>query len=145
MLRLTPFVSAPLVALVAACAPTSKHIPTVTIVTGVDLSRYSQRGFLFSPDAYTGPHEAVGLVSVRRYAEAPWEVPNQREALPHWEFGHVSTQEALDSMYARAVSLGADALVKMEIRSVEQPAQPGRPAIPGVEVSGFAIRRSSAR
>lgn len=138
-------------ALVLGCAgPSVTVIPSVTVVTGVDLSRYSQKGFLFSTDPYSGPYDAMGLVTVTQYASAKWTDSGEVSGLSRWVVGQVHAQEVLDSAYARAVGLGANALVKMEIRSVAlSGANPSGwhlsraelPDLPGIQVSGFAIKR----
>lgn len=131
-----------LLAIVTACTPSVQRFGPVTVVSGVDFSRYSQKGFLFSPDPYTsGAYDAVGLVSVVRYAGARY-VPDSSHAGPgYWQFDPVDAQEVFDTMYARAAAMGANAVMRLEIRSVERPADPPRPATPGVEIRGFAIRR----
>ncbi len=126
----------------AACAPSVSRFAPMTIVSGVDFARYSQKGFLFSPDPYTlGPYDAVGLVSVVHYAGARY-IPDSSHAGPgYWQFQPVEAQEVFDTLYARAAAMGANAVVRMEIRSVERAAEAPRPATPGVEVRGYAIRR----
>jgi uncharacterized protein YbjQ (UPF0145 family) len=60
---------------------------------------------------------------------------------PHWEYGPAMAQEVLDSVYARAVAMGADAFVKMEFASVESPATATTPQVPGIRITGYAIKR----
>lgn len=60
---------------VTGCAPRIRHVPQEVLVSGVDLRAHTREGFLFSPNAYTGQFEAVGLVTVSVYAEA--RVPAQ--------------------------------------------------------------------
>jgi hypothetical protein len=121
----------------AGCAPKLQHISAVTTATGIDFDRYSQRGFFFSDDAFTGAYEPIGLIHVTSYAAANWKTGKGYEA-GMWAYEGVPIQETVDSAYAVAVRLGANALVKMEMRAVERT---GTPPVPGVEISGWAIRR----
>jgi len=111
-------------------------IPSVTVVAGLDFSRYTVRGFFFSPDPYSGPHDMKGLVTVRRYSSARYV-----DSLASWEYGPVGAQEALDSVYARSVAMGADAFVRTEFQPVELPATPTTPRLPGIQITGYAIKR----
>ena len=130
----------PIALLLALAACVSKNdIPSLTTVTGVDLRRYSAKGFYFSDESYAGPHDAVGMITVAQYAAATW-VPDSAK----WMLTPVRAQDVVDTVYTRAVSLGADAFVRMTFRPVvREPVSPGQPALPGLEISGFAIRRRS--
>ncbi len=124
-------------ALLEACSPGVTHVAPVTIVSGIDFTRYTQRGFLFTPEVYDGPYEAVGLITVTRYAEGRF---NQETA--SWDFDPISVRDVVDSIYARATAIGADALMRFHLENVMGPPAAARlPATPGLEVSGFAIRR----
>ena len=121
-------------------SPGPRHFPAVTTVTGIDLSRYSQRGFHFSQDSYSAAHDPVGMIAVTTYAEATLRRDSvQGEAW--WEFSEVRAQDVLDSVYAIATRLGADALVKMEMTSVTRARAGQRPETPGLSVTGLAIKR----
>ena len=124
----------PLALLLLLCGCTmNRSFPAVTTVTGVDLRRYADSGFFFSPDPYTGPHDPVGLIVVTGHAKADWDGSD-------WTFAHVSGQGLLDSAYAVARKLGADAFVEMTFKPVFRRASL-QTEIPGLELSGFAIRR----
>lgn len=126
-----------LVGLVVACGG-YKPIPSLTTVTGVDLTRYAAKGFYFSDESYPGPHEAVGIIAVAQYAAARYSTDSA------WLFTPVRAQDVIDTVYARAVKFGADGFVRMTFRPVVRQVEgPGAPAVPGLEVSGFAIRRRS--
>ncbi len=123
------------------CSGTLKHIAPVTVVSGVDLARYSSRGFFFSTEPYSAPHETMGLVAVTSYAELRQEKAQGALFGTVWVTTPVSLQTVLDTVYARAVAMGADGFVKMEFHSISAPTTPEHPTIPGLEVSGVAIRR----
>ena len=126
--------------LVLGCSGPLLHIPSVTVVSGVDLARYSSRGFFFSTEPYSAAHETMGLVAVTSYAELRQE-KSQTLFGTQWTTVPVPLQTVVDTVYARAVAMGADAFVKMEFHSVTTPATPEHPAIPGIEITGVAIKR----
>lgn len=131
------------VAIAIGCA-TNKAIPPTTVVSGFDLRRFAQRGFLFSPEPYNGQFDALGFVAVTQYDGVQWSNSSEQ-----WELIPVSTADVLDSVYSRSLALGADALVRMEVRAVESPGTEkdwriaGTPphSVPGIQVSGWAIKR----
>ena len=127
--------------LTLGCSGTLKRIPSVTVVSGVDLARYSSRGFFFSTEPYVGPHETMGLVAVTSYAEMHQEKVERAMFGSEWITTPVPLQTVVDTVYARAVSMGADAFVKFEFHSVTLPATADHPAIPGIEITGVAIKR----
>lgn len=123
------------------CASTVNHVDPLTVAAAVDFTPYTRRGFLFTTETYPGPYEAVGIISVTRYAGGH-RVPGVTTDYV-WQFDPVPVAEVLDSMYARATALHADALTKFTLRTVTRPG-PGTD-VPGIEVSGFAIRRLDKR
>jgi hypothetical protein len=130
--------------LLLGCGGTLQRLPPVTVVSGVDLSRYSNRGFFFSTDPYTGPHETIGLVAVTSFAEIHQEKAPGTMVGKEWVVAPVPLQAVVDTVYARAAAMGADAFVKMEIHSVTGPATAGHPSIPGIEITGVAIKRRTS-
>lgn len=125
-----------------ACAPAVKYLPPAVTTASIDFSSYSKRGFFFTPDPYSGQYETVGFISVIRYASARYAEPDQQYAAGgHWEVDSIPLQEAIDSMYARATRMGADAIMELRMDAVIAPPTAATPALPGLHVSGFAIRR----
>src|SRR5207302_12798 len=89
------------VILLGACAPSLRQLAPATIVTGIDLTPYTQRGFLFTPEVYAGPYEAIGLITVTRYAGG-----HLNEKTVQWDFDPIPVRDVLDSVYARALAMG---------------------------------------
>lgn len=125
--------------LLEGCPPAVTHVAPVTIVSGIDFTRYTQRGFLFTPEVYEGPYDAVGLITITRYAEGHFSNETAR-----WEFDPIPVRDVVDSAYARASAIGADALMRFHLENVMAPATAKLPPTPGLEVSGFAIHRHGA-
>lgn len=133
--------------LLAGCATERiARIPREVTFAGFDFRPYTERGFMFTPDVYGGEYDAIGLVSATIYPEAYREHQSRgaETALGKWSIKDVDAQEAIDEMYRRASTLGADALVQFTIKSIEKTVETGDIrglTLSGVEVSGFAIKR----
>ena len=119
---------------IGACAPA--HIPQLTAVTGFELTSYTAKGFFFSPNIYTGPYEPVGLVTVTIYAEGRADKDGIIQFTP------LAGQQVLDTVYARARTMGANGFVQMQFTAVSM--QVRSVAVPGLQISGFAIRRKDS-
>ena len=124
----------------AACAHPLTHVDPETIIGGVDFRAHSRKGFLFTPNAYPGEFEAVGMVTVTMYAEANASRSGPNGSNWVWEYSALAPQDALTEIRKRATALGADAISNTTLRAVTRTV--GGAAIPGIEVSGFAIKRS---
>lgn len=118
------------------CASMRTHYESETIVTGVDFREHTREGFLFSPNAYAGAFEAVGMVTVSMFPEATWVQKQQK-----WVTAPLKLADVLVEARKSAATLGADAIVNVSFRSLSKGYTWG--VISGVEVSGFAIKRST--
>lgn len=136
-----------IVLLLAGCATERvTRIQREVTFTGFDFRQYTEKGFLFTPDVYTGAYDAIGLLNATVFPEAfrEEEVVKGERKLGRWHIRPVDAQEAIDEMYRQASALGADALVQFSIKSIEKDVETGDLAglvLPGIEVSGFAIKR----
>lgn len=125
----------------SACSPpTVTNVEPEVKVTGVDLRPYTEKGFLFTPEAYAGPYDAIGLIQVSLYAGAHYVVPEGGVARHVWQFDPIPVHALLDTAYARADAMGADALMKFQVEETSHVTPEGL-TVPGLTVSGFAIRR----
>lgn len=131
------------------------HIPPRVIAAGVDFTPFTARGFLFTPERYPESYESIGVITITIWPEANREVRSGRRVrrggqdtpaveIGDWVIEPITIQDALESMYERASEMGADAVVNLEIsRVVEEYASSllTTLVLPGIEVSGFAIKR----
>lgn len=125
-----------------ACSTVSK-IEKQVIVTGYDFTSYTNEGFLFTPENYVGNYESIGILSVEILPElrktgrgkaGQFYTPNML-----WQYIPVRTSEVLDSLYKKAINMGADAIINLVIKRTELTYK--NVTAPGVEASGFAIKR----
>jgi hypothetical protein len=143
----------------AGCTTTSdlSSIPASRRVATVDLTPYADQGFLITPERYDGPYDALGQIYVWIYPRAirvedPGEtVMSRTQGRFHWEVEQIDFSMAIDSLYAEARRLGADAIMNFDVSvGREHPYLPysgtgyGLPTqdqMQGIYTSGFAIRR----
>lgn len=119
-------------------------VPQMVITEAVDLTQYED--FLFTPDPYTGPYEPVALLRVT--VTGATRPVNQRTELEIGEYrigtGHRAVTppipaDAIDQMHARAVHMGADAVVRLTVH--ESVTILRGTSVPTIIVEGFAIKR----
>ncbi len=124
------------------------HFPGAVFVTGFDFRRYTAAGFLFTPEGYDGPYEAVALLTVTMYPEVTVDPqPSERVLGPgegrqgDYVIERVDADAGIAKMYEQAIAMGADGVIRFSTRSIEGP--PAAIRVNGVEITGFAIRRQS--
>ena len=125
---------------VAACAPAVKYVAPMLTVSGIDFTKYTKEGFLFTPEAYDGPYDAIGLISITRYAGARY-VDTTTESASGWKYDPIPVPALMDTVYARATAMGANAIMRFHVENSLAPATLDHPLLPGITVTGFAIRR----
>ncbi len=111
---------------------------------GFDFTKYSKNNFLITPEGYTGGYESVGLITTIIYPEVrKMSITDLDKSWMKlgvvWSVKRIDPKEAIDSMYVQALNMGADALIRFNIKTISKPN--GIYNIYGYEVSGFAIKR----
>ena len=113
------------------------------LVTGYDFRKYTNEGFLFTPESYSGDYESIGILSVEILPElrrskggsvGQFYTPDML-----WRYTPVYASEVLDSLYKTAKSMGADAVINLVIMRTQLTYK--NVSAPGVEATGFAIKR----
>lgn len=137
-MRLTPLL---LVFTLSACATAPTRIEPNVSVGVLDFRRHTIDGFFISPDPYSLPHTALGVVIASVHGGAT-RAQNVDRVGSAWRVDDVSPDSAVSVAKARVLRLGGDAIVNFEIRPVPR-VELGAPAIPGWEVRGLAILRTA--
>lgn len=147
--------------LVSACTQvqTIDHIPKEENVVGIDFTRYSEKGFLFTPGEFGGNYTTIGLLTFSIYPEgrkipiesqsnqtqgaSPAASNTQSEQRFAWEIDSIDLYEVIDLAYKEAVKRGADAITHLEIRFKTKSHRDGfdNVDVTGVEVTGLLISR----
>ena len=105
----------------------------------VDFRPHTEKGFLFTPEMYEGQYESIGMLSTVIFPGVK-EVPTKKSFSGiTMGYDRIYANEVIDSMYVKAVSMGADAFVRFEIKPAEK--WNGDLLVQGIEVVGFAIKR----
>ena len=136
-----PVASLILLTCVLSGCRTVKHIPPTTVVTGIDFTPYTAQKFMFTPEMYRGDYESVGVINVSMHAEGNL-IPNARTGRHEWVFSPLLIDDVVREAHKRAVAMGANAVVNFSVKAA--PTVVGTVTIPGIEVSGFAIKRVGA-
>lgn len=136
--KVRPFALAVALLSAAACGGV-RHIPPESYVSGIDFRPHSADGFLFSPNPYTAAHDVIGLVTVGMKAELNL-VPG-RNGFQVWKETPIPVDTILARAKARVLELGGNALVNFTIRRTSD-AYNEYLSVPGVEVTGLAIKRT---
>lgn len=129
----------------------SYEMQKAVILYGYDFTKYSKNNFLFTPEKYSGKYESVGLMYVLMWPEIKKSEKTVKSentsfydrSVDYYGVVKVSPTEGLDSLYERAVKMGADCVMNLEINS-KQGAN-GPVVFDYYELSGFAIKRLDAK
>jgi len=139
-------------------------IPGHTLLTALDLTRYQDAAFLITPYKYPMDYESVGSLSVEVIPAAEYKriltpLPNYPKRMQYrWVFEEIQLDAALERLYEKAVSMGADAIIDLKIEDAlklhrhaikatgDEYALVGSRQVEakGYRISGFAIKRLGA-
>ena len=137
--------------LLLSCA-TGYEVRKTVLVSGYDFRKYTEQGFLFTPEEYLGDYESIGLLNLEvlpeirkvpygtRASEKGWEIVIGTTR--YWQVEEISSVEVLDSLYKEAIGMGADAIVSFNLEAI--PHYNGDANYYGLQASGFAIKRKGA-
>ena len=119
----------------------------------IDFTKYSDKGFLFTPEQFKGDYKSVGIVDYLLVPGAKKEITKGemiktdqgmvQDYIKTWTIDAISINQALDNIYDECIKMGADAVVNFEITLNKDDYPEAAPAITieGYRVTGFAIKR----
>jgi len=147
--------------IMTSCTVQMKEITKIqgyTIMNKIDFRKYSDKGFLITPEKYSGEYHAVGMIDFIKMPAAVYVKrtrldDNNKPVTP--EFGHpaeidknwvpenINMDAVLEDLYKQCVALGADAIINfnLEPNSVLHAGITNPVTIEGVRITGFAIKR----
>lgn len=140
-----------------ACAPTVKlptRIERIESLNVLDFREYTKKGFLFTPEGYTGKYESIGMIDFWVEEGAIWKIKEKKigryagsdlvERSGSWEYEGTDLQSVLDVIFNQCNDMGANALINFKItRSIEEKGRPERRAFITIyRVQGLAIIRA---
>jgi hypothetical protein len=143
-----------LAVLLSSCKVTEiTYLSKKEIISGVDFRKYTEKGFLITPEKYSGDYESIGIIDYLIMPEAKLEKKeienssaNQWQdqgSIRNWKVDEVNIQNALEGIYNQCIKMGADALVnfKAEIENEDYSYTVPPVTLKGFRVTGFAIKR----
>ncbi len=125
------------------------EVQKTVIASGYDFTSYTKKGFLFTPEQYLLEYESIGLITidiipeVREVYSNSYDSGNEwikvRGKEKSWRVKVVYPQEVLEELYNKAISMGADAVVRLTFDSDQH--NNGDITFLSLKASGFAIKR----
>jgi hypothetical protein len=145
-----------LVLICFSCSVELKNINSYSILTKIDFRKYSDAGFLITPEKYIGEYKSIGIIDFVNMPGATYKLPinvdkNGKPIVQEfghapgkqWQIDEMNMNDALEKLYQQCIALGADAIInfKLEPNSVYHGGVSNPVTIEGVRITGFAIKR----
>ena len=128
---------------------TTESLPGSKTFTKFDFSKYSEKGFLFTPEGYNDDYQSIGMINITFWPEVlkkgdkPDPAKSYRTTFSagnRWFIERLNMQTAIDSMYSKATEMGADAVIRFNANYKTK--RHAMMTIVGIDVTGFAIKRT---
>lgn len=149
------------IVLMASCTSLEKmtYFPGEENLYRIDFSKYSDKGFLITPEKYLGEYESIGLLTYElvpatnyvrtgriandNYVSGSTSSGPQFYDIYKWIDQKMDTQQALDSLYLICLKNGADALMNFDREVIfrEHTGIANPHVVAGISISGYAIKR----
>ena len=133
------------------CVSKTSYVPEIYMVLGYDFTKYTEKGFLFTPNKYQGNYESIGMITLIYYPEANLVKTTKKSETGtssvsyDWKVNNLNSSLLLDSLYSLSSSMGADAFTEFSITDTKEMSygvgSVSPISIKGTTISGFAIRR----
>jgi len=115
-----------LLALLASCSARITYIPERSTFYGLDFTRFSDKGFLITPEKYLNEYQSVGLITYTYLPEANYVATGRIEyegggtsLTKAWIFNNkMNVNSGLDTLYIFCKNMGADALMNFKVTPV---------------------------
>lgn len=134
-----------------------KVIYPAEILYGIDFTPFTQKGFLITPEKYSGNYESIGIINFTAKPGAQYKMSG-RKPNPYyksgtddqryidvyeWAVDSIAFTEVLDKVYNICIGMGADALVNFQNEITLDPYTgiKNPVTITGYRITGFAIKR----
>lgn len=140
------------------CLPKLSNIPRKENFYTIDFRKYTEKGFLITPEKYQDAYESIGIIDFVLMPGAEYALV-KRELNPYYKAGDpaseryidirkwviedISIDIALDTVHSECIKMGANALVNFELELNEEAYTnfTNPVIITGMRITGFAIRR----
>ena len=109
-----------------------------------DFRKYTNRGFMFTPEKYTKEYESIGLIDLVIYTkmvQAQKTIGEKPVLNLGWTPIPINPNELIEMAYREATSMGANAITGFQIKNTSRFNPIHKIDVPGVRLVGFAIKR----
>ncbi|MBT4035154.1 MAG: hypothetical protein HOE61_10435, partial [Candidatus Marinimicrobia bacterium] len=137
-MKIKPCVASTCLFIIISCTPAPEAFPEYIHLTGIDFSKYTEQGFLFTPDKYAGDYKSVGLIRLTHTPQAKLldfqeildiqrkdgintHIVVPPKAQKKWVISEVGIDSLLQSIHEECVLMGADAFTQMIFRTEKIP------------------------
>lgn len=147
--------------LMASCSVQMQELTKIegySIMNKIDFRKYSDKGFLITPEKYSGEYHAIGMIDFLRMPGAVYvkrtkldennkpvkaDFGHPAETEKNWVPENINMDVVLEELYKQCVALGADAIINFNIEpnSVLHGGITNPVTVEGVRITGFAIKR----
>lgn len=147
--KLNLVLALPLIFTLSACSlPKRDFIPKEETIVGIEFTKHSNNGFLFTPGEYGEDYSTIGLLTFSIYPDArkvtlPTVERGQESSKIKWEVDEIDPSKVIELAYQEATKRGADAIThfKINFNTKSYPDETRVVEITGVQVSGQLIKR----
>ena len=141
------------ISVILSCTRILNRTPKIDNFNKLDLTKYTEKGFLFSPYLYNGDYEAVGLINYKFIPSATYKNITITDSTAYGKFDYFielwvkdkyDMYVLLDSVYTWATSKGANAVIDLKMNVTSEYFGYGfnnPTTIDGIVITGFAIKR----
>jgi len=147
--------------MLASCTVQLKELSRIEgygILNKIDFRKYTEKGFLITPEKYTGEYQSIGIIDFIKMPGASYikrirldengkpvatEFGHPAELDKNWVLDNLNLDAALEDLYKQCVALGADAIMNFTVtpNTVTHGGISNPVTIEGVRITGFAIKR----
>lgn len=136
-----------LILILCGCTMPPTKVPEEFQFKTIPFTKYTEKGFLFTPNNYEKDYESIGIIDATLYPEANLRSIKTGSPIGYisWKKKDINFEKALDSLYESCVEMGADALIQMKFDIVSKTKfkTTSKPLkIVGINIKGYAIKRN---
>lgn len=112
--------------LMSSCM-TTFEIPAINQTDEIDLREYSDKDFLITSDGFSDKYKSCGFVTSELYPEVTFKVRSREiDESEYTKYSYYAVQkihlkDAIEAIYKKAKSLGANAIINFEIQRLQHP------------------------
>jgi hypothetical protein len=148
-------------AIFVSCSAPLKELSRIEgygIMNKIDFRKYTEKGFLITPEKYNGEYQSIGMIDYIKMPGASYikraktddngnpvapEFGHPAELDKHWVTDNMNLDAVLEELYKQCIAMGADAIINFSLipNSVTHGGITNPVTIEGIRITGLAIKR----